>query len=219
MLESKTNDLLTFDPVFKLDTLESPTVLQRKRPVKREIRDLRRKQSAAEALDGWGKSLDVYGFTKGQFSVINLIEAAIAYTGLVDITFSTWTAAKVDVASVIRFVESGQCRSARFLVDLTFQRRSPELAKRIRDVFGGDSIRVGQNHAKFFMLRNDDWSVFCQTSMNLNFNPRFENFTIANDPELCDFHSVIFDEIWTRQKRSLADKRPSEISRHFNESM
>lgn len=221
MLKKRDNPLLfeKFDPTFPLEKIEAPTVVQRKSTHKREIRDLRRKQTAAEAIDGFDHDTEFYGFTKGQFSVIDLIEAAIQYTGPVNMTFSTWTAAKVDISSVIRFVESGHCKTARFLVDLTFQRRSPELAKRIRDTFGADSIRVGKNHAKFFMLRNDEWSVICQTSMNLNFNPRFENFNIRHDPDLCDFHSTIFDEIWKKQTRKMADQKACKIEQHFNNEM
>ena len=164
-------------------------------------------------------SIEIYGFTKGQFSVVDLLQESLRITGKAALTVSTWTAAQTDVSTVIDFVESGFCDSARWLVDLTFQRRSPELAQRIRDAFGADAIRVGKNHAKFFMIRNNEWDVICQTSMNLNFNPRFENFSIRNDPGLCDFHQTIFDEIWRNQKRTMATARPYEIQKHFLNEM
>ena len=207
------------DPVFPLENIQSPTIRVAKHTHKRETRDLRRKQTAAEAIKGFNKEVEIYGFTKGQFSVIDIIEAVLEITGPAHLTVSTWTAATTDVTSVIKFVQAHMCTTSRWLVDYTFQQRSPELAKRIRDVFGADAIRVGKNHAKFFMLQNDRWDIICPTSMNLNFNPRFENFMLRNDPDMCQFHQSIFDEIWTNQKSTLATQKAGVIERHFAKEM
>lgn len=215
------NPLLTTkgDPVFPLDNIASPTIRISKQSHKRDIRDLRRKETAREAIAGFDKDTEIYGFTKGQFSIIDIIEAMLEITGPAHLTVSTWTAATTDVTTVIQFVQQQLCSSSRWLVDYTFQQRTPELAKRIRDVFGADAIRVGKNHAKFFMLQNEQWDIICPTSMNLNFNPRFENFMIRNDPDMCRFHQAIFDEIWTNQKPSMAMRKAGEIERHFASEM
>ena len=208
------------NPTRDLSELESPTVIKRKKPeFKRELRDLRRQQNAAEILAGFDKESEFYGFTKGQFSVVDLLQESVKHTGRADLVISTWTASKADVSKVLEFLDSGKVNSARWLVDLTFQNRSPELAHQIRQTFGMDAIRVAQNHSKFFMLSNDSWKVICQTSMNLNYNPRFENFNIKHDPELFDFHQTIVDEIWAKQTKKLASKRPAEIKKFFKDQM
>jgi hypothetical protein len=181
------------EPVFPLDGIQSPTVRVARASHKREIRDLRRKENASAAIEGFNREIEIYGFTKGQFSIIDIIEAVLDVIGPAELTVSTWTAATTDVTTVVQFVDQKLCTSSRWLVDYTFQQRTPELAKRIRDVFGPNSIRVGKNHAKFFMLRNASWDVICLTSMNLNFNPRFENFMLRNDPDMCNFHQTIFE--------------------------
>ncbi|MFM7521296.1 MAG: site-specific integrase [Planctomycetota bacterium] len=84
-------------------------------------------------------------------------------------------------------IAGGTVTRARWLVDLTFVRRCPQLAARIREAFGDDAIRVTRNHAKFAIVHNDTWNVVCRTSMNLNHNPRLEDFTVAHDPELAAF--------------------------------
>ena len=220
-MKTSANPLLTSrgEPVFPLEDIQSPTIRVGINTHKREIRDLRRKETAAAAIEGFNKEIEIYGFTKGQFSIIDIIEAVLNITGPANLTVSTWTAATTDVTSVIKFVQASMCTSSRWLVDYTFQQRSPELAKRIRDVFGPDSIRVGKNHAKFFLLQNEEWDVICPTSMNLNFNPRFENFMLRNDPDMCNFHNAIFDEIWTNQKPTLATQKAGVIERHFAEQM
>jgi hypothetical protein len=204
------------EPHADLTTLETPTVFLDRRPIaKREIRDARRTKTAAEALDGFDHQTTVHALTKGQFSLLDVLTAITEITGPCALDISTWTAAKTDVGVVCDWLQAERITASRWLVDLTFQRRTPSVAMQIRNLFGPDAIRVAQNHAKLALLRNDEWSVVIQTSMNLNFNPRFENFTASDDPELCQFYQGIFDEVWKRQSRKLAYGRPREISKHF----
>jgi hypothetical protein len=208
------------DPLVDLEKIKSPAELARaRRGAKRLLRDHRRAPNAEAAIAEFSKDVYVYGFTKGQFSLIQLITAALARTGPAELVLSTWTAANQDVTEVLAFCSSGLVTRARWLVDLTFSRRSPQLAQRIRDVFGDDAIRVGKNHAKFALLGNAEWQVVIHTSMNLNHNPRFENFEIANDPELYAFHQAIIDEIWRKQAREVEGMRPGEIGRHFDQDL
>jgi len=208
-------------PTADLTDITSPTLfVRRKRPShRRSIRDLRRQQSAAESIAELDHTTQIVGFTKGQFSVIDLIRAALDITGRAELDISTWTAANTDVSTVCDFVGEGVVTRSRWLVDLTFQRRSPQLANRIRQTFGLDAIRVAKNHAKFALIGNEDWRVVIQTSMNLNFNPRFENFAIAHDPELFAFYKTILDEVWNRQGREVADARPYQIHKHFDDEL
>lgn len=201
-----------------MSTLESPTVFvdrRRGKTAKRMIRDARRMDTAAEAVADFDHETTIHGLTKGQFSLIDVLTALIKTTGPASLDISTWTAAKTDVTTVCQWLRTGGLTSSRWLVDLTFQRRTPELATLIRELFGREAIRVAQNHCKFAILRNEEWAVVVQTSMNLNFNPRFENFTVAHDEELAGFYGEIFDEIWEKQSRSIASNRPYDIHKHF----
>ena len=216
------NPLLATDRIqtFQIDSLESPLALTR--PVgqrKREMRDLRRRQSAAEAIAGLAPGLEIYGFSKGQFSMLDLIAALLQFTGPADVVLSTWTAARAEIIALDKFLKEGALKSMRWLVDFTFARRDPQAAHQIRQTFGLESIRVAQTHAKFCLFTNERWQVVLRTSMNLNINPRFEDFTIAHDPELATFLQTIVEEIWSRQTRQLADAAPRDIKRHFADHM
>jgi hypothetical protein len=169
---------------------------------KREIVKLFRKETAKQAIISFSKNIDVFGFTKGQFSLIELIDAVIDKTGEGNLTISTWTASKADLNNVLDFLEKGRIKSARFLIDFTFQRRSPEVAKRIRDIFGLESLRITRNHAKFFTIGNESngWWVSCKTSMNLNQNPRFEDFDLSNNKDLYVFLNDLVDELFNQTK-------------------
>jgi hypothetical protein len=191
------------------------TVLVRERY--RDIRDLRRKESAAEVVAGLDlDGREIFSLTRGQFSLVDIIQAIIDRTGPANLEISTWTAANTDVSQALAMIGAGRVLRARWLVDLTFVRRCPQLAARIRSAFGDDAIRVTRNHAKFTVVHNDTWKVVCRTSMNLNHNPRLEDATIAHDPELARFLLQAMDDLWATQRRALQDETVRDVSKWWH---
>ena len=159
-----------------------------------------RQETAAEVIGELYPGCAIFGITKGQFSLIELIGAILDQTGPADIFISTWTAAGADLSDAHELLKSGKLLSIRFLVDHTFQRRKPAFAAKIRDLFGIESIRVTRNHAKFCLIRNGEWDIVLKTSMNLNSNPRLEDFDIQDDVGLANFLQSLMDEIFGRLK-------------------
>lgn len=221
-MDDHQNPLFTRDEAkhAKLERIEAPVVLVRpKRTTKRDIRDQRRMDTAAGAVDGLTQDLEIFGFTKGQFSLLDLYVACLAITGPAKLTVSTWTASPRDVAELSRVQQAGGIISTRFLLDYTMSSRKPEASFAIRKTFGAEAIRIGRNHAKFAIFENDAWKLVLCTSMNLNMNPRFENFTVSHDPELATFLGNILDEVWAKQPTSLSDERATTIERYFADQM
>ena len=180
---------------------------------KKELRKLTRKETAAQAVAGLTNDMDIFGFTRGQFSLIELLEAVLGITGPAHIFLSTWTAAAADLTEVLQFLKTGKVLSAKFLIDFSFQRRQPEVAESIRQKFGADAIRVTKNHAKFFLVENAGWGLTCKTSMNLNTNPRFEDFDLSNDSALFAFMKDITNDIFKKhdshkQRTGKPDAKP-----------
>lgn len=153
--------------------------------------------AAWQAIGDITPGCEIFGFTKGQFSLIDVITALLAQTGPAHVDISTWTAANADIRHAQQFVESGKILSTRWVIDRSFPTRQPEYFKDLIDRFGADSIRLTQTHAKFCTIRNDDWNLVVRTSMNLNRNPRFENFEISDDADFADYFSMIVDEIFS----------------------
>lgn len=202
------------------DAISGNAVLTRpKRSAKREIRELRAKQSAAEAVAGLAQDNEIYGFTKGQFTLLELWQAVLGVTGPAFVTISTWTAARNEIRVIENLLIEHRLTGARWLIDATFGRRDPEACAYIKKTFGADCMRIANTHTKFAVFTNDRWKVVLRTSMNLNMNPRFEDFTIAHDPELADFITDLMDKIWAKQKASLADATATEKDRYFREEM
>ena len=137
----------------------------------------------------------VAGMTKGQFTMIDLLAARIERNGPAHVELSTWTAGIRDANNAAMLLDSGRLLSLRLLVDRSFATRQPAYCGAVRRLFGDDSIRCTRTHAKIALLRNDGWSVAVRSSMNLNTNPRFEQFDIDDDPAICGFFAGHFAEM------------------------
>lgn len=153
---------------------------------------------------------ELYGLTKGQFSLLDLVIAVLTQTGPAHVTVSTWTAAQAAIDESYKLLTENAVLSLRWLVDFSFLRRQPKYCELLVRRFGRDVIRVTKNHAKFIIVRNKRWNVAIRTSMNLNHNPRLENFEISDDPALCDFLESVVDEIFETHTPAFDDLRPQD---------
>jgi hypothetical protein len=213
-----TSNPLLFDwgpPVVDPGVIQKGTI---KRPIQRKQIAMLRRESAAEAVAELERDgMELFGLTRGQFSLTDLLQAVLVKTGPAMLSISTWTAAHADVETMMALVESGKITGCRWLVDQTFVRRVPALAAQIRRQFGDDALRVTKTHAKFATVINDRWKVAIRSSMNLNQNPRLESFQVGHDPELCTFLGAALDDIWRRQDRRLQDASSSEQTAWWND--
>ena len=81
-------------------------------------------------------------------------------------------------------------------MDSASEKRGQASAVQIADLFGADSIRTTRTHAKFAVLTNAEWNVVITSSMNLNLNPRCEQFEMTDDVERAAMFLAYVDEIW-----------------------
>jgi len=174
--------------------IKSPTVHV---SAKKRVRRFRKNgyDDAAASIGKVEPGCEIFGFTKGQFSFIDVIEYLLTQTGAADVSLSTWTAADADLKTAYNLLQNGRIRSIRFLVDWSFASRKPEYCAALVEQFGEDSFRVSRTHAKYCVIRNDQWNITVRTSMNLNMNPRFENFEISDDRRSL----ILFVRSWTKR--------------------
>lgn len=151
---------------------------------------------ATQAIGEITPGCEIFGFTKGQFSLMDLIIAILEQAGPAQVDISTWTAGDADIRHCYQFVESGKITSARWVVDRSFPTRQPEYFEALCRRFQPESVRITRTHAKFCLIRNEEWDIVLRSSMNLNKNPRFENFEISDDPELADYFASVVNEIF-----------------------
>jgi hypothetical protein len=154
--------------------------------------------SARAALSGFERGSHVFGLTKGQFSMIDLAAAALEKTGPADVGLWTWAIADYEVQCVTAFMVDQRIRSFRLVLDYSGARRQTPLLVDLQTRFGADCLRITKTHAKIVTVSNDAWRATIRGSMNLNFNPRFEQFDISDGDESFDVVSGMMDELWQR---------------------
>jgi len=141
---------------------------------------------------------EIFGLTKGQISLIDILSYVLDTTGPAHISISTWTAAESSVTQALGFLNSGKILTMRLMIDPSFKARKPGFCKSLISIFGPDSIRSFRNHSKFILVKNDNWNISIRTSMNLNQNPRMESFDISTDAEMFHFLNSVVDEIFLK---------------------
>lgn len=75
-----------------LNNLKSPAVFEAPRRRRKNVSALAG-ESARSTIGKLRKRCEMFGFTKGQFSLIDLLQAIVIQTGPADVLVSTWTAA------------------------------------------------------------------------------------------------------------------------------
>jgi len=170
---------------------------------KRKVRKTRKRFFNYEGVEAYigdlSKNTEIFGITKGQFSIIDIIEYVLNHTGKANVMIATWTAAQADIKKAFEFLQSDKIQDIKFIVDRGFVNRQKEYCNELIEKFGDDSIRFLRIHAKFIVIQNDEYNFVIRTSMNLNENKRFENFEITEDLEFCeyfkDFFNITFNSV------------------------
>lgn len=170
------------------------------RPARPRKPRLSKVTNARDALSDFGRGMETYCLTFGQFSLMDAIEALLDITGPADVAISTWTAGNADISRSAAHLSDGRIRSLRFVADCSFGQRQPGYLAELVRLFGNDAIRTTRTHAKFAVITNDEWAVTVRTSMNLNENPRLESIEVTDEPTLAAFLLDIVDEIFREEK-------------------
>ncbi len=146
------------------------------------------------------------GLTKGQYSLLDLIRAVLKRTGRARVRLSTWSVGIRDAETAAWLIRSDDIESLQLVVDRSFPGRQPAYSGRVTALFGDDAIIVTRVHAKVALIEAGDWRITIRSSMNLNRNPRFEQWDLNDDPELFGFMSSWFDELAESAPRGLTFK-------------
>lgn len=167
------------------------------RPPQRPARLVRAPQ--ADAFDAIGElrpGCRVVGVTKGQFSLLDLIEAILDQIHPADVLVSTWTPGRAEMDRVLALLEDGNIGGFRLLVDRSFPGRHPQYVERVTEICGAGAIRMTRTHAKFALVSSGDWRICIRTSMNFNLNPRMEQFDLDDDSAIYRLFERVAEQLF-----------------------
>jgi hypothetical protein len=183
----------------------------KKTNAKKKVRACKR-GTASQAIGIIEKESDTFILTYGQFSLIDALVAILDQTGPAHVSVSTWTAAHADLSRSAELMEAVNILSLRMIVDRSFKTRQPKYYEHMICLFGEESIRAINTHAKFMTIRNEKFDIVVRTSMNLNGNPRLENIEVSENSEFADFFEEIVTGIFEEVEPGEQISNPPELN-------
>jgi len=148
-------------------------------PAARRLRAVESFQSAAECIGTIEPGCAVFAITRGQFSMIDAVLAVLDQTGPASVSLWTWTVAEYEVEVLARLRRDERIRAGLLVIDYGALVKNAGIVADWRGSFGDRSVRYVVNHAKIATVESDRFRVLLRGSMNLNFNPRFEQFDLT----------------------------------------
>jgi hypothetical protein len=164
-------------------------------PDSRRTRAVETFQSAALTIGKVMPGMSLFGMTRGQFSMIDVVLHLLEQVGPARLSLWTWTIADYEIECFTSLMNDGRLTGGTLVIDHGARNKNAPLIARWKSQFGADSVRYVLNHSKIATLQTDTMKLVARGSMNLNFNPRFEQFDVTEGPNVYDLIREIEDEL------------------------
>lgn len=137
-------------------------------------------KNATETIGAIERGMHLFAITRGQFSMIDAILHTLDQVGRAKVTCWTWAIAAYEVESLERLMIDGRLTGAELIIDFSAKERNAAIIANWKKRFGNSSVRYVVNHAKIATVESEaGHKVLLRGSMNLNFNPRFEQLDVT----------------------------------------
>lgn len=135
---------------------------------------------AADCIGTIEKGMAIFAITRGQFSMIDAALACLDQVGRSRISLWTWTVAEYEIECLERLRQDRRIAEGRMIIDHGARVKNLGLIRQWKSSFGASSVRYVLNHSKIFTIESESGlKLLLRGSMNLNFNPRFEQFDLT----------------------------------------
>lgn len=136
-------------------------------------------QNAGECLGKIERGMSLFAVTRGQFSMIDAILACLDQIGPAAVSLWTWTVAEYEIQCLDLLRTDGRLTAGLLVIDYGARNKNAGLIRQWKTSHGPDSVRYVVNHAKMATIRSAQFRLLLRGSMNLNFNPRFEQLDVT----------------------------------------
>lgn len=138
----------------------------------------------------------LFAVTRGQWSMLDAVLHVLDEVGPAKISLWTWTVADYEVQVLNRFQIDQRIASGRLIIDHGARAKNAGIIRSWQAQYGADSVRYVLNHAKIATVESvSGLKCLLRGSMNLNFNPRFEQFDLTEGGPDFDLVKQIEDEL------------------------
>jgi hypothetical protein len=112
--------------------------------------------------------------------MIDAVLHCLDCVGKAKVSLWTWTVAEYEVEVLTRLRVDGRITEGRLVIDHGARDKNSAVIAEWKQTFGPGSVRYVINHAKIATVESESGLRFLlRGSMNLNYNPRFEQFDIT----------------------------------------
>ncbi len=140
--------------------------------------------------------MSLFCITRGQWSMIDAVLHVLDQVGPAAVSLWTWTVAEYEVQTLTRLREDRRVTGGRLVIDAGARTKNAAIIAQWKSSFGPESVRYVTNHAKIARVESaSGLKLLLRGSMNLNFNPRFEQFDITEGGADYDLVEQIEDEL------------------------
>jgi hypothetical protein len=175
--------------------MATPQITSSARGPARRLRAAEAFGNAASAIGPIEHGMHCFLVTRGQFSMLDMVKHVVSELGPSEVSIWTWAIADYEVEAMAGLMGMASITGARLIVDRSAEQRSSPTIQSWRDRFGVEAVRVCKNHAKIARVWNGERRVLLRGSMNLNFNPRFEQADITEGGADFDLVTQLEDEL------------------------
>ncbi|MCA9008615.1 MAG: hypothetical protein KDB01_02655 [Planctomycetaceae bacterium] len=136
--------------------------------------------NAAETIGPCVAGMSLFAITRGQWSMIDAVLHCLDQVGPSAVSLWTWTVAEYEVEVLTRLRVDNRVTAGRLIIDHGARNKNASIIAQWKSNFGADSVRYVVNHSKIATVESESGLRFLlRGSMNLNYNPRFEQFDIT----------------------------------------
>ena len=140
--------------------------------------------------------MSLFAVTRGQWSMIDAVLHVLDQVGPSKLSLWTWTVAEYEVQTLTRLRQDERVTGGRLVIDAGARTKNAGIIAEWKDSFGEDAVRYVTNHSKIARIESESGlKLLLRGSMNLNFNPRFEQFDITEGGLDFDLVEQIEDEL------------------------
>lgn len=170
--------------------------MRKSAPAARRKRAVESFGNAASAIGTVEAGMSLFAITRGQWSMIDAVLAILDQVGPSRVSLWTWTVAEYEVAVLTRLRRDQRIMGGRLVIDYGARNKNAGIIREWKESFGADSVRYVVNHSKIATIESaSGLKLLARGSMNLNFNPRFEQFDLTEGGPDFDLVREIEDEL------------------------
>jgi len=130
----------------------------------------------------------IFALTRGQFSMVDAVLYCVEAVGRASVSIWTWTVADYEIDTFAALYSHERVSDGRLIIDGRARKHCPDAVASWQKTFGPAAVRYARNHAKIATVEGGGFKLLLRGSMNLNFNPRFEQFDLT---EGCDGFAMV----------------------------